>query len=186
MRSLLYALAVGLAGAAILHVLTILVLPQFTGRDAYTRVQAFGELHRFFPVTSTDPATDLPTNDNPALRTAVCAFSLEENALRLIAEGEVTFWSLAVFDAGSNEVFSMNDRTSVGGVLDVVVATPVQLNAIRKAQPDDLSQSILVEMAGSSDGYVVLRTLVPAASTEDAARAFLSSAACEPRETSTD
>lgn len=177
MRSLLFAVAVGLLGAALLHIVIILSLPSFTGRDAYTRVQAFGEANRFFPLAA---ATDglQPINDDPALPTAVCAFSLENGPIRLTAEGDVPFWSLAVYDSAANEVFSMNDRTSVTGALDTLVASPIQLIAIRKAVPPELERAILVEMRGT-EGYAVLRTFVPAQSRLPAAAAFLADAGCE-------
>ncbi|MCD1263932.1 DUF1254 domain-containing protein [Shinella sp. AETb1-6] len=178
MRSFFYAIVVGLVGAALLHIVIILSLPNFTGRDAYTRVQAFDEPNRFFPLASSGQ-TLLPINDDPAMLTAVCAFSVENGPVRLFAEGDVPFWSLAVYDSASNEVFSMNDRTSVGGALDTLVATPVQLIAIRKAVPQELEQSILVEMRGE-EGYAVLRTFVPSRSRQEEAAAFLAGASCEP------
>jgi uncharacterized membrane protein len=178
MRSFLYAIAVGLVGAALLHIVIILSLPSFTGRDAYTRVQAFGEANRFFPLAGSS-ASLAPINDDPAMKTAVCAFSVETGPIRLFAEGDVPFWSLAVYDSASNEVFSMNDRTSVSGALDTLIATPIQLIGIRKAVPAELEQSILVEMRGE-EGYAVLRTFVPTQSREEAATAFLADASCEP------
>ncbi|WLR93647.1 DUF1254 domain-containing protein [Shinella zoogloeoides] len=178
MRSFLYAIAVGLVGAALLHIVIILSLPSFTGRDAYTRVQTLGEANRFFPLANA--AVGLaPINDDPAMKTAVCTFSVENGPIRLFAEGDVPFWSLAVYDSASNEVFSMNDRTSVSGALDTLVATPIQLIGIRKAVPAELEQSILVEMRGD-EGYAVLRTFVPTESREEAATAFLADASCEP------
>lgn len=178
MRSLLYALLVGLAGAALLHIVIILSLPSFTGRDAYTRVEALGELHRFFPLANGVEQDILPVNDDPALLVAACQISTVRAPARLFAEANVPFWSLAVFDSAANEVFSMNDRTSVTGDVDVVVATPIQLTSIRKALPDDLLQSILVEMEDNA-GYVVLRTFIPTESHAEAARAFLAAATCE-------
>jgi uncharacterized membrane protein len=178
MRNLLYAIAIGLVGAALLHIVIILSLPSFTGRDAYTRVQAFGEANRFFPLAS-EGNTLAPVNDDPAMKTAVCTFSVENGPIRLFADGEVPFWSLAVYDEASNEVFSMNDRTSVSGALDTLIATPIQLIAIRKAVPAELEQSILVEMRGE-EGYAVLRTFVPTQSRQEAASAFLADASCEP------
>ncbi|WP_313532206.1 DUF1254 domain-containing protein [Shinella sp.] len=177
MRSFLYAIAIGLVGAALLHIVIILSLPSFTGRDAYTRVQTFGENNRFFPLASVGD-TLAPLNDDPAMKTAVCTFSVENGPIRLFADGEVPFWSLAVYDDASNEVFSMNDRTSVTGALDTLIATPIQLIGIRKALPPELEQSILVEMRGN-EGYAVLRTFVPTASRQPAAVGFLAEASCE-------
>ncbi|RFZ88060.1 DUF1254 domain-containing protein [Shinella sp. WSJ-2] len=177
MRSVLYAIAIGLVGAALLHIVIILSLPSFTGRDAYTRVQTFGENNRFFPLASVGD-TLAPLNDDPAMKTAVCTFSVENGPVRLFADSEVPFWSLAVYDDASNEVFSMNDRTSVSGALDTLIATPIQLIGIRKAVPPELEQSILVEMRGT-EGYAVLRTFVPTASRQPAAVGFLADASCE-------
>ena len=178
MRSLLFVAVVGLLGAAALHIMIILAGPGFTGNDAYTRIANLGEMQSFHPLPVAPARSGAPFSDDPALRIAVCALSTAERPVRLFAPAGVPFWSLGLFDRASNEVFSMNDRTSVGGALDVVVATPIQLNAIRKALPEDLSQSILVEMA-DEDGYAVLRTFVPTATMEEAARAFLADAGCE-------
>lgn len=177
MRSFLYAIAVGLVGAALLHIVIILSLPSFTGRDAYTRVLTFGEANRFFPLANAGD-TLAPINDDPAMKSAVCTFSVENGPIRLFAEGDVPFWSLAVYDSASNEVFSMNDRTSVTGALDTLIATPIQLIAIRKAVPQELEQSILVEMRGE-EGYAVLRTFVPTESRQEAGTGFLADAGCE-------
>lgn len=178
MRSVLFAAVVGLLGAAALHILIVLAVPGFTGNDAYTRIATLGDVQRFYPLPAAPVRSGAPFSDDPALRIAVCALSIAERPVRLYAPDTVPFWSLGLFDRASNEVFSMNDRTSVGGALDVVVATPVQLNAIRKALPEELSQSILVEMA-DEDGYAVLRTFVPTATMEEGARAFLADAGCE-------
>ncbi|SMF48677.1 Uncharacterized membrane protein [Xaviernesmea oryzae] len=177
----LFAAVTGLIGAALLHLVIVLLLPDFSERDAYTRVLAEGESHRFYRLGEKPDRAGLSKND-PFVDTAVCAFDVSEGPLRLTApNGGVPFWSLAVYDQSSNEVFSINDRTSAGGVLDVVIATPVQLTSLRQAQPPALSQSILVETT-QAEGYVVLRSLVPQPSFADIASQFLSQATCTPFE----
>ncbi|OOG66923.1 hypothetical protein BLJAPNOD_03615 [Ensifer sp. M14] len=178
MRSVLFASILGLVGAALLHIVIVLVLPQFTGRDAYTRVLGLLEMDSFFSLTSTPGPTGL-SNDDPYLRTAVCSFSIADGPARFLASGSVPFWSLAVFDSSSNEVFSMNDHTAVNGRLDLVVATPIQLVELRKAPPQALAQSIMVEMK-EEDGYAVLRAMAPLDSFEDQVRNFLAESRCEP------
>ena len=185
MNRLTYAALTGLIGAALLHIIIILALPNFTGKDAYTRITAAGPPHRFIVLpdraetgagTSDQAAL---TNVDPFLKAAVCHFDIARAPLRLYAPAGPGFWSMAVFDAGSNEVFSMNDRTSVGGDLDAVVATPAQVAQIRKAPGAALTESILVEYRGTT-GYVVLRTMVPTPSFSPQARAFLDEALCAP------
>lgn len=177
-RSILLSVAIGLVGAALLHIVTILSLPLFTGRDAYSRVLGLYEMDSFFPLTNTPGPTGL-ANEDPYLRTAVCGFSVTSGPARFRASGAVPFWSLAIFDAQSNEVFSMNDQTAVNGKLDLVMATPLQLVDLRKSAPAALSQSILVSMP-QEEGYAVLRTLAPTDSFEEGARNFLAQATCDP------
>lgn len=180
------AVAAGLIGAALLHLIIILSLPRFSDRDAYTRVLAEGEQMRFHPI---GPAPDARPagpgrlrQEDPFLPLAVCAFDLSEAPVRLTAAGAgVPFWSLAVYDGQSDEVFSINDRTASNGGLDVIVATPAQTARIRKDMPDVAAQSIVVE-ATALQGYAVLRTLVPQASFAERAAQFLDAAACAPFE----
>ena len=177
MLRIVFAVLTGLLGAALLHVIIILSLPHFSDRDAYTRVEDEGDENHFYMLDNKDDDAGL-SNDDPYIRTAVCAFDIEDQPVHLIAAGKVPFWSLSVYDAASNEVFSMSDRTSVGGALDLLLASPLQLTGIRKALPPSLAQSILVEVPRPR-GYVVLRAMGPQMSFNDSARSFLSGAGCD-------
>jgi uncharacterized membrane protein len=57
----------------------------------------------------------------------------------------------------------------------------MQLTALRKALPQAVSQSILVE-ARETEGYVVLRSLVPQPSFAGIVSQFLNQATCAPFE----
>jgi uncharacterized membrane protein len=177
MLKVLFAVFVGLVGAAVLHLVILLATPHFSNRDAYTRAMAEGATNAFHLLDEASEKKALGSGD-PFMRVAVCTFNVDEKPVRLAAFGAVPFWSVAVFDSASNEIFSMNDRTSAGGELDILVANQVQLAAIRKAQPSGLSKSILVE-AGQNKGYAVLRTMVPQSSFGEEATRFLSEAKCE-------
>ncbi|KQS67899.1 hypothetical protein ASG39_05995 [Rhizobium sp. Leaf371] len=178
MRSLLYALLVGVIGAALLHIVIILALPRFTAEDAYSRVLGLYEMDSFFPLTSAPGPTGL-SNDDPYLRVAVCGFSVLGGPVRFTAAGDVPFWSLAIYDSGSNEIFSMSNATAVDNRVDVVAATPLQLVELRKQPADTIGQTITVEMP-DDEGYAVLRALAPLGSYEAAASRFLAEAGCEP------
>lgn len=177
MLRIIFAVLTGLFGAALLHLVIILSLPHFTGKDAATRVAAEGDFNNFYLLSGRYDEAGL-ANGDPFVRTAVCSFDVEDAPVHFTAKGNVPFWSIAIYDSASNEVFSMNDRTSVGGALDVLAAGPIQLTDLRKNLPQELQQTILVEMA-RPDGYAVLRTLAPQASFDEAARNFLTEAGCE-------
>ncbi len=198
MVRLFHAILTGLVGAAFLHVVIILALPQFVTAGAYARVAVLGPPGRFYalpkageihtppPAARTDGSDaaadrDVPpplARTDPFLPAAACIVSLDQGPVRLYAEGDVPFWSVVIFDKDSNEIFSMNDRTSVSGALDILLGTQGQLPAIRKALPEELSESILVDMPASG-GYAVLRAFAPRQSFEPAALDFLSQAECD-------
>jgi uncharacterized membrane protein len=52
MRSALLAIVIGLVGAAIIHIVIILALPMWTGKDAWTRVSMLGAMNRFYPLAN--------------------------------------------------------------------------------------------------------------------------------------
>jgi uncharacterized membrane protein len=176
MFRIVLAILTGLVGAGLLHLIIILSLPSFSERDAYSRVLGEGAPLRFHPIAGSRDAAGL-MHDDPFMETAVCAFDLSAQPVRLAAGNGVPFWSLATFDSASNETFSINDRTSAGRALDIIVATPTQATALRKAVPASLMQSIIVETQ-QPQGYAVLRAMAPKPSFKPMVSRFLASASC--------
>lgn len=178
MRSLLYAIGVGILGALVLHIVIILATPLYSGVDSYARVLDLGADGEFKVLPATAPDGALSAS-GPFVSEAVCAFSTEDGPIHLVAQGDVALWSAAVYTSTSNEVFSMTDRTSVRGFLDIVVGTDAQIAALKNAGPDAAQGSILVTMP-KPEGYAVVRATVPQKSLQGAADAFLASATCDP------
>lgn len=178
MARLIHAIVTGLIGAALLHLVIVFALPQFTGRDAYSRVLALGPAGRFHLLERQGPAEPL-VPDDPFVQASVCAYDLTASPRIVTASGDPAFWSFAVFDKRANEIFSLSDRSIETGRLDAILATPAQAARLRKADPGLMGRVILVETTGS-EGYAVLRSLAPHASLEPEALGFLKSARCDP------
>ncbi|MEM6461272.1 MAG: DUF1254 domain-containing protein [Pseudomonadota bacterium] len=176
MHRLFYIVLAGIAGAALLHIVVILSIPAYADRDAWTRITALGPTD-FFHILPTNRPDGL-TSANPFVRTAVCRFDINEEPVRVTASDLVHYWSLAIFDPGANEVYSMNDRTATDQRLDIAVVTPLQMIGYRKSLPETLAESVLIEFPGTT-GYLVLRTVVPDPSWEPIVRDFLTNAVCQ-------
>ena len=176
MRSVLLAIAIGLVGAAFIHIVTILALPMWTGKDAWTRVRALGEMNRFYSLANEPNITGL-YNADPHIRTAVCRFDISDGPVRIIASGDVPIWTVSVYDASSDETYSMNDRSAIGTGVNIALVTPAQMLQLRRFMPRTLERAVLVELS-EPQGYVALRAVAPAPSQKPAARAFLTNAIC--------
>lgn len=174
--SLLHAVVTGLVGAALLHLVIVLALPRFSEHDAYARVLGVGPPERFHLLKKEDGPL---APEDPFVSVAVCAYDLSAAPVYVTAAGRPAFWSFAAFDKGSNEIFSINDRSVDEAGLDAVIATPAQAAQLRRAEPDLTERSILVETA-EVRGYLVLRALAPHASMEKERLDFLGSARCGP------
>lgn len=179
MRKLALAVLTGLVGAAVLHILIVLLVPFFAVNDAWSRLAAQAGPEQFISVdTMLGSDGETPAVD-PFTRTVACRFIIGTTPVHIRAEGQIPFWSLGVFDRQSSELFSINDRNAASGAVDVALATPAQMIGLRESIPERLASAVLVEMP-VREGYVVLRTVIPDASHESAAAAFLASAACDP------
>ncbi|MCD2177465.1 DUF1254 domain-containing protein [Rhizobium sp. C1] len=177
MRSLFYAIGVGLLGALVLHITVILATPVYTGADIYARVLDLGADGEFRPLPETSKDGGLAVS-GPFLKEAVCAFSVDDGPVNLTAEGKVPFWSAAIYDSRSNEIFSMSDRTSVRGTMDIIAGTEAQITALKNSGAGTSENHIFVTMP-AQDGYVVLRTVMPETSMATSAQDFLDSATCD-------
>ncbi|MEX3008079.1 DUF1254 domain-containing protein [Hoeflea sp. TYP-13] len=176
MGRLFYVVLSGIAGAALLHIIIILAIPAYAERDTWTKITALGPTEFFHLLPPNKPGG--LTSANPFIRTAVCRFDITEEPVRVTASGLAYYWSLAIFDPGANEVYSMNDRTATDKKLDIAVVTPLQMIGYRKSLPETLADSVLIEFPGTT-GYLVLRTVTPDSSWDLIVREFLSNALCQ-------
>jgi len=176
-RNLLLAIATGIVGAMVLHIVIVLALPAWTGKDAFSRAQELGEAHRFFTLANEPNITGFYNHD-PHIRSAVCRYNLRLNPVRITARGNVALWMLSIFNTRSDEIYSMSDRSAIEKNVDLTLVTPAQMLQLRRNMPTTLEKSVLVE-TDDQEGFVVLRAVAPDASSERQARNFLSEAGCQ-------
>lgn len=179
MRSLLYAIALGLVGAGIVHIVILLMVPTFSERDAWSRLAESGDLYSFVRTERDDARAVSIKSDDPLFESAACRFDLTNGPVRIVSTGNVPFWSISIYDRRGNNLYSFNDRTAAGGDLDLVVVTPAQILELRKDPPPEIISSVFAE-TNASEGVAVLRSFVPDASWANQVRDYMSRAECEP------
>lgn len=178
MGKLLYAVALGVVGAGIVHITILFLLPVYTNQDAWTRLAQTVTLNEM-AVTGEDAGAGRTIGPgNPLFRSAACRFDLSDGVVHVHGDDKVPFWSMSIYDKTGLNIFSFNDRTATEGLLDFAILTPAQMLEIRKALPQKLESSIFVE-ADVGEGMLVVRAFVPDDSWEDQATAFLDGLACE-------
>ena len=114
----------------------------------------------------------------PAFGPAACRYALPNAPLRVSADGQLPFWSIAIFDRQGRTIYSFNDRTAIERRLSLLVINRVQMAQIRRSPPPDSDKAVLVE-TNVSQGFVLIRALQENPSWAPAVRDFLTNAKCE-------
>lgn len=178
MRRLIYAGVVGLVLAGIVHILIVLLIPSYADKDAWAKLEQRGEPWQFAIVSEPGRLSpDLP-NVDPAFGIAACRFDLSQAPLRVTADGDLPFWSVAIFDRKGRNIYSFNDRTAIDRQLLLLVVDPIQMAQIRKNPPSETDRAVLFESTATT-GFVLIRALQKDESWRESVQSFLRSAQCE-------
>ncbi|RRH93415.1 DUF1254 domain-containing protein [Mesorhizobium tamadayense] len=178
MRSLLHALILGLLGAGIVHIAVLFLVPEFSERDAWSRLAMASDLYKMKRLDAEAGGAPVVKSVDPMFYAAACRFDLADGLVRIRAPGDVPFWSASVYDRSGHNIYSFNDHNANSEKLDAVVLTPAQMIDVRRDLPEELQGAIFVE-APIEEGIVVVRAFVPDDSWKPIVSRFLEQSACE-------
>lgn len=180
MLRLLHAILLGLIGAGIVHIIVLLLVPQFSERDAWSRLAMATDFYKVVRFDARHGDTPALRSGDPLFYAAACRFDLAEGVVHALAPGRPPFWSVSVYNRAGQNIYSFNDRAATDGSLDFVVATPAQMVEIRKEVIDEFKKSIFVETE-LDEGILVVRSFVPDDSWDQAVSTFLDRLSCTRR-----
>lgn len=178
MKRAFYALAVAFVLAGIVHILIILLIPNYAAKDAWAKLASVAGPWKFVMVAEPGGQDGVLPVVDPAFGTAACRYDLTDAPLRVSADGQLPFWSIAIFDRQGRNIYSFNDRTAIERQLSLLVINPVQMAQIRRNPPPESDKAVLVE-TNTSQGFVLIRALQENQSWAPDVREFLTNAKCE-------
>jgi uncharacterized membrane protein len=178
MRSPLHALILGLLGAGIVHIVVLFLVPEFSERDAWSRLAMASDLYKMTRLDAEAGGAPVVKSVDPLFYAAACRFDLSDGMVRIKAPGGVPFWSASVYDRNGHNIYSFNDNNANSGKLDAVVLTPAQMIDVRRDLPEELQGAIFVE-APIEEGIFVVRAFVPDESWKPIVSRFLEQSGCD-------
>lgn len=178
MIRLAYLVLTAFVGAALVHILEIFTIPALATNDAWARISRQSSPGIFRLVTP-----DMHLGDRMAIASkgfvlGVCHFSLDDGPVLVRGPQAPSFWSMSVYNRRGENIFSVNDRITPNGELDILVATPVQIIELQNDMPAELSETVFAE-ADTGEGFVILRTFLEVDSQRSQADAFVAGSTCE-------
>ncbi|RFC64971.1 hypothetical protein DYI37_03635 [Fulvimarina endophytica] len=192
------AILIGLVGAGLVHIAIVFMIPNVSDNSAWSRLSGLGD---YFEVVRIGPLRDasvvrpplaeeeLPADgglrrsfafSDPAFLVASCRFALDGGPVEISANGTIdNFWSASIYDSQGDNLYSINDRAAIGGLVNLIVGTPQQIEDVRATTllEDSSALPVVVDVR---TGYMTIRVLIDEESKRPAADAFLKTVSCLP------
>ncbi|SEF63080.1 DUF1254 domain-containing protein [Bosea lathyri] len=170
----------GLVLAGIVHIVTILLIPILSERDANTAYRMLGSGGRAELLPSPGGTRDLPPlrEADPAAVTAVCSYDLSAGPMRVVARAGSLPLGLTLHRRGGGVLYAITDRAAIRGVVEFLVMTEEQRDE-RIAQDDDgeVNRELRI-VSDTAQGLIVARVLAKRPSDRADAEALATGVAC--------
>jgi uncharacterized membrane protein len=161
----------------IVHLSTVLAMPQAATADAYSRLARATPVNAIVPLAAPSPQdTALPFMD-PAFAVAVCRYDLSNGALKLRAPLSQAYTSVTFYTRKSVAYYAINDRAAGRRAIELDLMTPEQ-HADLPEEEDVTAADRLIIDSPTTTGLIVLRALAPEPSLMPMARRALAAAQC--------
>ncbi|HEX2138233.1 MAG TPA: DUF1254 domain-containing protein [Woeseiaceae bacterium] len=174
-------LLAGIFLGGIVHLSTVLLLPELATRDAYARLLPLTETNRvaLLPQPSPDGAA-LPFMD-PAFATAICRYDLSGGPLKVRAQVTQAYTSVTFYTRRAIAFYAINDRSVGGRMIELDLMTSEQRSLVPEDEDVTAADRLIVE-SPTPTGLMVLRALAPEPGAMPIVRGILSTAQCTPSE----
>lgn len=173
----------GIIGAAIVHIAVLFLVPFYSDKNAWSRIETGSEPYRFQRL---DHKTGPVSDSDPLIQEATCRFDLADGPVHITTDANVPYWSLSIYAPNGDNLYSLNDSVSNERKLDLILADPIGMASLRSdgirsdgSQAD--ARSILIEQ-NIGEGVAVLRAFVPDATWNRQVQRFFAQARCAPFE----
>ena len=192
MGRFILALMIGLVGAGLVHIAIVFMIPRLSDNSAWSRLSSLGD---YYEVVRINPLSDSPAGPmepsararrerfafaDPAFIVASCRFELAEGPVEITANGTVeNFWSASIYDSQGSNIYSINDRAAIDGIVNLVVGTAEQIEDVRTTTLLEESPALPV-IVDVPRGYVTVRVLIDDESKRPTADSFLRTLNCLP------
>jgi uncharacterized membrane protein len=164
----------------IVHLATVLLLPNLASQDAYARVSAIAPVNAVVPLPPPTPENAIMPFMDPAFAVSVCRYDLSRGALKFSVPISQAYTSVSFYTRGDVAYYAINDRAAGRRVIELDLMTVAQ-RADLPENEDITRADRLIVTSPTTRGLIVIRALTPEAGWTPAARNALAAARCRPQ-----
>ena len=176
-RALLWILS-GLILGGIVHLSTVLAMPQAATQDAYSRLTPLTPVNTMVQLAPPTVDTAIMPFMDPAFAAAVCRYDLTDGPIKLTSPVSQAYTSVTFYTRKSVAYYAINDRAAGRRTIELDLMTPEQHADMPEEEDVTAADRLIIESPGTV-GLIVLRALAPEPGLMPMARRTLAAAKCE-------
>jgi|SRR5579872_5142915 len=161
----------------IVHLSTVLAMPQTATQDAYSRLARLAPVNVLTPLAPPTAAEAVLPFMDPAFAVAVCRYDLSAGTLKLIAPVSQAYTSVTFYTRNSVAYYAINDRAAGRRAIELDLMTPQQHAQLPEEEGVTAADRLIID-SPSATGLIVLRALAPEVGMMPTAQATLTRAQC--------
>lgn len=161
----------------IVHLSTVLAMPQAATQDAYSRLARFSPVNAVVQLPAPGPSDAAMPFMDPSFAVAICRYDLSSGALKLNAPLSQAYTSVTFYTRSSVAYYAINDRAAGRRAIELDLMTPEQHAQVPEEEDVTAADRLIIE-SPSKRGLIVLRALAPEPGLMGMARRALLSAQC--------
>jgi len=167
----------GILLGGIVHLLTVLWLPELATQDAYSRLSPLTAVNTVAEVPApTAERSVLPFLD-PAFALAVCRYDLADGPLKFSVPISPAYTSVSFYTRYDVAYYSINDRAAGRRVIELDLMTSDQRGEQTSDDEVSAADRLIVE-SPTLTGLIVIKAMAPEPGQMAAARTALTAARC--------
>jgi uncharacterized membrane protein len=161
----------------IVHLSTVLAMPQTATQDAYSRLARLTPVNVLTPLAAPTAADTIMPFMDPAFAVAVCRYDLSADTLKFVAPVSQAYTSVTFYNRNSVAYYAINDRAAGRRTIELDLMTPEQHAQMPEEEGVTAADRLIIE-SPTATGLIVLRALAPEPSLIAAAQATLARSQC--------
>jgi len=178
-RLLLWLLG-GILLGGIVHLATVLLLPDMATHDAYSRLSPLAPVNRVTPIPMPSPDSAAMPYMDPAFAMSVCRYDLTDGPLKFSVPISQAYTSVSFYTRSDVAYYAINDRAAGRRVIELDLMTTDQRNDLPDNEEITAADRLIVE-SPTTTGLILIKALAPEPGLLAAARSALAAAQCRPQ-----
>jgi uncharacterized membrane protein len=164
--------------AAIVHLVTILVIPSFATRDAWSRINEIAEPIGITLLPRARPGDEVLPGLDPAIVYGACLFDLNQGPFAITAPMPGDYWSVSFHTREGIIFYAVNDEAAASRRFDIEIRNAQQMRQFRLEYPEPDEEILTIEAPGNI-GFALIRALVSTPSLRPRVEAAVAATVCE-------